>query len=322
MKVKLADIKAATPRVRKELNLDKLDELAASIKETGGVIVPIKLKKNGKGYTTVYGHRRIEATRLAGLKTIEAFVADVDDSELLTHALIENVVREDMEPIDVARALKQIKDEMDWTNEQVGAKFGMSSKSVTDYLQMLKPEVKEILSDRSALTHVHLKEAKAGSAFDEDVVSVLEKAAEEGLSTRQTRTVAEEVTRARNFGGLRAAKQVLKTPFSELGVTEYKPTPRAKKPVTPEPKGKVKLSWVTNPNIIRLDTRLRDIGTEIQGIKAIVGYIEVNKEDASVGTKGELKQVVTHAIKALNAQATRLLMLEQELTEIKEELDG
>ena len=322
MKVKLADITPSTPRVRKELNLDKLDELAASIKETGGVIVPIKLKKNGKGYTTVYGHRRIEATRLAGLKTIEAFVADVDDAELLTHALIENVVREDMTPVDVAKALKQIKDETEWTNAQIGKKFGMGEDAVGQYMQLLKPYVRRVAEESPKLTHVHLREAKAGTESDEDTVAVLEKAAEDDLSTRQTRALAEEVTRARNFGGQRAASKVLKTPFSELGVTEYQPTPRPKPPVKVEPKGKVKLSWITNPNIIRLDTRLRDIGVEIQGIKAIVGYIEVNKEDASVGTKGELKQVVTHAIKALNAQATRLLMLEQELTEIKEELDG
>jgi ParB/RepB/Spo0J family partition protein len=321
MKIKLADITPSTPRVRKELNLDKLDELAASIKETGGVIVPVKLKKNGKGYTTVYGHRRIEATRIAGLKEIEAFISDVDDAELLTHALIENVVREDMQPLDVARALKQIKDEMEWTTIQVGGKFGMSGGAVSNYLAMLDTKTRDTF-ERSNLTHVHLKEAKAGTDSDEDTVAVLDKAADEGLSTRQTRTVAEEVTRARSFGGERAVKSVLKTPFSEMGVTEYKPTPRPKPPVQVEPKGKVKLSWVTNPNIIKLDTRLRDIGIEIQGVKAIVGYIEVNKADDSVGTKGELKQVINHAVKALNAQATRILMLEQELTEIKEELDG
>ena len=109
MKIKLSEIQPATPRVRKELNLDALDELAESIKETGGVIVPVKLRKNGDGYTTVYGHRRIEAARIAGFKEIEAFIEDVDDSEVLTQALIENVVREDMKSVDIAKALKQVR---------------------------------------------------------------------------------------------------------------------------------------------------------------------------------------------------------------------
>ena len=316
MKIKLAEIKAATPRVRKELNLDKLDELSDSIKETGGVIVPIKVRKNGKGYTCVYGHRRIEATRMAGLKTIEAFVADVDDAELLTQALIENVVREDMQPIDVAKAFQQIKLENEWTNAQVGARFGMTKESVTGYLGMLKPEVKKTLEKGNArnLTHIHLREAKAGTDDDTSAVAVLEKAAEEGLSTRQTRTVAEEYTETKKEYGPKAANQVLKTPYSEMGLKTFvpksKPDKRTRTPQEIEPKVVV-FQWVKDSNIIRAGNLLGRMASDIEDLIGIAVYMKVNKDKETKQLKVVAKSMRRHIDK-------RIFELERLLGNIKE----
>lgn len=293
MKIKLSEIKSATPRVRKELNLDKLDELADSIKETGGVIVPIKVRKNGDGYTTVYGHRRIEATRMAGLDEIDAFVADVDDAELLTQALIENVVREDMSPVDVARAFQQIKLENDWSNEQVGAKFGMTHSVVAQYLRLLAPEVKKIAEELypGTITHKHLLEAKAGTDDDADAVKVLEKSAKEGLSKRQTRTVAEEYKRVKTEYGAKQAKKVLTTPFEKSGLPPFKPTPKPT-PKVKETTGKILFQWIRDERVLLAE----------EGIKAIskcVAAINTSKEDRG-GGKMVIKNLIGRTEIVLN----------------------
>ena len=253
MKVKLTEIKAATPRVRKELNLDKLDELAESIKETGGVIVPVKLRKNGEGYTTVYGHRRIEACKMAGLDEVEAFIEDMDDSVLLTQALIENVVREDMVPLDIGKSFNQIAVETGWSNDKIGAKFGFTGGTVAKYRQLTSSAFREVLekSPRGEITHKHIEEAKAGTDDDDDAVRVLEKSAKEGLSQRQTRTVAEEYRRTKEWGGEKAAKSVLDTPFSELGLKQFVPTSipdrRTRTPIEIKPRDVV-FQWVKDSN--------------------------------------------------------------------------
>ena len=305
MKVKLTEIKAATPRVRKELNLDKMDELADSIKETGGVIVPVKLRKNGEGYTTVYGHRRIEACRMAGLTDVDAFIEDMDDAVLLTQALIENVVREDMASIDIGKAFRQIKLENEWTDDEVGARFGMTGKSVNDYLQMLRPELKSAVekSDRSENIGVlHIKSARAGTDDDADAAKVIEKSAKEGLSARQTRTVAEEYKRAKDYGGARAGKQVLDTPFSELGLRQFVPTTRpdsrSRTPVEIVQK-KVVFSWVRDINIVRAGEMLSGMAATISNLSAVVEYMKVNFDKEPKQLKIVQKNMVAHIEKRM-----------------------
>ena len=294
MKIKLKDIKAATPRVRKELNLDKLDELAESIKETGGVIVPVKVRKNGKKYTCIYGHRRIEATRMAGLKEIEAFVADVDDAELLTQALIENVVREGMEPRDIAKALQQIKMEKECTNAEVASLFGWTDKTtVANYLGMLKPEFEKVLEDDTyhRISHFHIKAAKAGTDDDVDAVKVLEKAASEGLTKMQTRTVAEEYKRIKTGYGKKAAKKVLSTPYEKSGLQPFTPT-RKPTPKIKETEGKILFQWIRDERVLLAE----------DGIKAIskcVAAINQSEEDRG-GGKMVLKNLIERTEIVLN----------------------
>lgn len=293
MIVKLSDIKSATPRVRKELNLDKLDELAESIKETGGVIVPVKLRKNGEKYTTVYGHRRIEATRMAGLDEIEAFIADVDDAELLTQALIENVVREDMAALDIGKAFDQIAVETGWTNIEIGQKFGMTGATVGEYRHLTKPQFREVIESQPGLTQKHVTEAKAGTDDDTDAVKVLEKAASEGLSKRQTRTVAEEYKRIKTGYGKKAAKKVLDTPFSESGLRPYvptrKPTPKVK--VT-EKTSTILFQWVRDQRVIEAENGLKAVST-------CVSAINMSKEDRG-GGKLVLKNLMERTEIVLN----------------------
>ena len=288
MKVALKKIKSATPRVRKELNLDKLDELSESIKETGGVIVPVKLRKNGEGYTAVYGHRRIEATRMAGLDEIEAFIADVDDSELLTQALIENVVV----PIDIAKAFQQIKLENEWTNEQVGTKFGRSEEWIAMHLRLLQDDARRVVEKAPSLTPHHLKAAKAGTDEDTDAIKVLEKAANEGLSELQTRTVAEEYTRIKTGYGNKAAKKVLSTPYEKSGLEPFTPTRKPKPPTVTKPAGKILFQWVRDSRVLAAEDGLR-------AISACVADINRSEEDRG-GGRMVLKNLLERTQNVLN----------------------
>jgi len=293
MKVKLTEIKAATPRVRKELNLDKLDELAESIKETGGVIVPVKLRKNGEGYTTVYGHRRIEACKMAGLTEVDAFIEDMDDAVLLTQALIENVVREDMVPLDIAKALKQIKLENEWTLEQVGKKVGKHESVIRKYLNMLIPEIEKVFEEPFAangLGFEHVTEARAGTEDDADAVKVLGKAAKEGLSRKQTRTVAEEYKRMKNGYGAKAANKVLTTPYERSGLQPF--TPVHKPAPVVKPVGDILFQWVR-------DQRVIDAEEGLKAISACVSDINRSTEDRG-GGKAVLKNLIGRTEKVLN----------------------
>ena len=315
MKIKLTEIKAATPRVRKELNLDKLDELAESIKETGGVIVPVKLRKNGEGYTTVYGHRRIEACKMAGLTEVDAFIEDMDDSVLLTQALIENVVREDMKPVDVAMAIKQIKLEKEWSNAQVGAYLGKDGGTMSHYPSLLKDGVKEVVEKHDHGDSIHLlTEAKAGTDAPEDAIKVFEKASKEDLTRTQTRTIAEEYKSVKQDYGPKAAKQVLTTPFSELGLKKFVPTTRPDKrtrtPQEVKPR-EIVFQWVKDSNIIRAGNLLGRIASSVEDLNGIAEYMKVNADKEPKQLKIVAKSMVAHIEK-------RIFELETLLGNVKE----
>lgn len=268
MKIKIADIKPSSQRVRKELNLDKLDDLAASMKETGGLVVPVKVRENGKAYEVVYGHRRVEAARLADFTEIECIVEGLDDNQAFLHALIENMVREDMNDVDKRTGLRILHEQgLSW--EEVGAKFGKSGKWAGNIAGMTDVEAEIILTGKD-LTAVHVIEARAGTETQEDAEKVLKKAAREGLTKRQTRTVAEEYKKAKQFGGSKMAAQVLKTSYARQELDPYYQTTTPSKKATPvvtTPPKKKEYSWLKDDNIIRAYSSIANIGPVLEYMK-------------------------------------------------------
>lgn len=195
MKIDLEKIKTSAAPVRRKVNGQSLEELTMSIREQG-VLVPIKVRQMRDYYEVVFGNRRVEAARRAGLTKIEAVVEELDELRSHQQALTENVVREDMTPYEIAKALQQELESTGQTQEEVGKKYGMSQVTVAEYIRMLKPEYKEII-DRSIISRQHIKEAETGVNRNTQLAAeVLEKAAREELSTRQTRQVAEALSRA------------------------------------------------------------------------------------------------------------------------------
>ncbi|MFZ1059246.1 MAG: ParB/RepB/Spo0J family partition protein [Candidatus Rokuibacteriota bacterium] len=256
MRITLAEIKGMERRVRKSQSPEKLEELTDSLKETGQV-VPIKVRKNGDGYTLIYGHRRVAAAKMAGMKDIEAVVEDVPEDRLLTQALVENVVREDMAAIDIAKALRTILDETGCTQGALASKMGWTQGTVAHHLDMLTPELGLERSNKYASMHIgHVEQAKAGTNNLQDAAKVLKYAAEHGdeegvaLSPAKTRQVAEVVRKAAEFGGEAAVRKVLAQPAAQIIASAPVIAPHHVKPKVREVEGRIAFQWTTNPKAI------------------------------------------------------------------------
>ena len=128
---------AANPyQPRCNFDEEKLQELAASIKEFG-VVQPVVVRKKGRSYELVAGERRLRAAGLAGLTKVPAIVKDYDDAKMMEIALIENIQRHDLNPIEEAQGLRRLMQEFKLTQEQTAEKVGRSRSAVTNILRLL-----------------------------------------------------------------------------------------------------------------------------------------------------------------------------------------
>lgn len=130
------DVNPFQPRT--SFNDETLRELATSIKEVG-VIQPITVRKlDFNNYQLVSGERRFRASKLAGLKTIPAYIRIANDHESLTMALVENIQRQDLDPIEIALSYQRLIDEISLTQEQLSDRVGKKRSTIANYLRLLK----------------------------------------------------------------------------------------------------------------------------------------------------------------------------------------
>lgn len=135
--INLDEIRSNPYQPRKSFNEESLNELAASIKEHG-VVEPIIIKKSINGYELIAGERRTKAARIAGLKTIPAIIREFNDEQMMEIALIENIQREDLNPIDEAKGYQAIIMKLGLTQDEVSKKFGKSRSYITNLLGLLR----------------------------------------------------------------------------------------------------------------------------------------------------------------------------------------
>ena len=190
LKISLVDPKSDQPR--KYFDKESLEELAESIRENG-LLQPILVREYGAGrYQIIAGERRFRACKLAELTEIPAIILDKDDKASAQIALIENIQREDLNPLEEALAYKALKEEYDMTQEELSFKLGKSRSAIANSLRLLDlPE--------EILTMVAAKELSAGHARTllgvkdhEDMILLAQIASEHDLSVRQ---LEEEVKR-------------------------------------------------------------------------------------------------------------------------------
>lgn len=183
VEVPLSQIRSNPYQPRKFFDEEALNELADSIKEYG-VVEPVILKKSVKGYEIVAGERRCKASRIAGLTTVPAIVKDFTDEEMMEIALLENIQREDLNPVDTAVSISNILEVRNMTQEEFAKKFGKSRSYITNLLGLLNlPKSVQELVKNGKLSMSH---ARSLSKLDDEekVIYLANKIIKENLNVR------------------------------------------------------------------------------------------------------------------------------------------
>ena len=145
-------VDAVTPNPRQPRTVfedEALETLASSIQEVG-VLQPIVVRRAGSGYELIAGERRLRAAKKAGLATIPVVVRESDDADSLREALIENIHREDLNPVELAEAFRELLDELGLKQETLAERLGMSRSHIANTIRLLQlpPEVQRLLAER------------------------------------------------------------------------------------------------------------------------------------------------------------------------------
>ena len=189
MHVNLDEIRSNPYQPRKTFNEDSLNELADSIKEYG-IVQPVILKKSIKGYELIAGERRCKAAKIAGLKQVPAIIKDFTDEEMMEIALLENIQREDLNPIDEAKSIDSILKLRGMTQEEFAKKFGKSRSYITNLLGILRlPDSVKKLVENGSLSMSHAR--VLSKIEDEEKILVLaERIIKENLNVREVEKLA------------------------------------------------------------------------------------------------------------------------------------
>lgn len=186
----LIDNNSNQPRV--QFDEDKLSELAESIR-VHGIVQPILLKKIGERYRIIAGERRFRAARLAGLSEIPAIIKNMSEREMQEVALIENLQRVDLNPIEEASAIKELLTGYGLTQEELASRLGKSRPAITNALRLLTlpQEVQEMLRE-GKLSAGH---ARALAALDDpnDIIEIANSVVENKLSVRETEALVKKL---------------------------------------------------------------------------------------------------------------------------------
>ncbi len=193
--VRLSDIEPNPRQPRQDFDAAALEELAQSIRENG-VITPITLRKTGDTYQIIAGERRWRASRMAGLHEIPAIVLDVDEQTGYALALIENLQREDLNPMEEAEGYRRLIQELGLTQEQAAQRVGVSRPAVANALRLLNLPV----SVSALLREKKLSAGHARALLPLETPERMEQAAavilEQQLSVRQTEALVKQLLKA------------------------------------------------------------------------------------------------------------------------------
>ncbi len=197
---------------------EEIQALAASIREVG-ILQPIVVRRSGEdGYELVAGERRLRAAKVAGLATVPVVVRDTDDADLLREALIENIHREDLGPIELAEAFRQLLEDLGLKQEELADRVGVSRSHIANTIRLLQLplETQQLLTDAK----IQAGHARALLALgDVDAVNTLAlRVAAEDLSVRETEDLVRRYLEPPPEK--RASPDVATTPSTDPGMAE------------------------------------------------------------------------------------------------------
>jgi len=185
IEVALETIQVNPYQPRTYFDEDSLNELATSIRELG-VIQPITVRKLGDTYQLVSGERRFRASKLIGNKTIPAYIRTANDQEMLEMALVENIQRKNLDPIEIALSYQRLIDEIQLTQESLSARVGKKRSTVANYLRLLKLDPILQTGMRDGFISMGHGRALINVSDSNDQLSIYKKILKDKLSVRQT----------------------------------------------------------------------------------------------------------------------------------------
>lgn len=212
VQIPIDEVTANPMQPRRHFEEAPLAELTASIREQG-VIQPILLRPVDGGYQIVAGERRFRAACQAGLRTVPAIIRRMDQAEALEIALIENLQREDLNPVEEAEAYRALMEQFDYTQEELSRRVGKDRSTISNMLRLLKlpDEILDALA-RGVVTMGHGR-ALLGLQDDDTMREVFGKVVADGLSVRATEELVRKTT---NGARSRARTPELDTPMVDL----------------------------------------------------------------------------------------------------------
>ncbi len=199
---------------RKEFDESSIDELAKSI-EIYGLLQPIVVVKNENNYILVSGERRLRAFKKLGKNKIKAIVADLDLEELREYALIENIQRENLTPVEIALSLYELIKTHKYTHQELAKKLGKSRTYVTNLLRILT--LPDEVIEKINKNEISFGHAKVLVNLDkEKAIEISKKIQKEKLSVRETEKLVKDLKNKNK--GLNKNLKILETKFKKLGL--------------------------------------------------------------------------------------------------------
>ncbi len=195
---------------RKKFSVEKIKELADSLTESG-MIQPVVVYKEENKYFLMVGERRWRAAQFLKWKQIPAIVKNLTQNDLIIGALVENIQREDLNPIEVAEGIEMLIKEMGLTQEKAGEKLGMNRSTLTNYLRLLKlPEAVKESVITGAITQGH---ARAILALEDNalILEALSRILKNGFSVRQAEKLVKSLTKEKITPQIKEDPDVRKT---------------------------------------------------------------------------------------------------------------
>lgn len=194
VKLKIMDIEPNRAQPRKDFSEESLSELAGSI-EKYGVLQPLLVRPLGDGYQLIAGERRWRAARMAGLTEVPVVIREMTDEEAATLALIENLQREDLNPVEEAFGFRKLMDDFSLTQEEAAEKVGKSRPAVANALRLLKlpADVLELLrAGKISAGHARALLAFPSEAEMTETANLI---VEKGISVRETERLAKKASK-------------------------------------------------------------------------------------------------------------------------------
>ncbi len=253
----LCPIEELRPHVdqpRKTFDNDKLEELAASIREKG-VIQPLVVRREADHYQIIAGERRWRASQKAGLREVPVVIQDVSEDWALEMALIENIQREDLNPIEEAQAYRNLMDGFDLTQEEVARRVGKERPTVANSLRLLRlPEIvqKDVITGQLSMGHAR---ALLSLEADSEIVELRNRIAGKGLSVRELEAL---IRKLKSGGSVVKKKSVSrKDPELEHLAAEMKRALGTNVKIVPSGKGgRIEISYYEAKDLDRLMERI------------------------------------------------------------------